>query len=105
MIRKGDVYLLDRQGGSVTTPRPVVVLSGEELVRDTGIAVVAPLARRERGSSASHVEVYFGEKKPSTAILEHIKNAEEYRFRKKLGKLDKASMAAIEAALCKAFYL
>lgn len=104
-IRKGDVYLLDRQGGSITTPRPVVVLSGEELVRDTGIAVVAPLARRERDSGAYHVNVYFGEKKPSTAILEHIRNAEEDRFRRKLGKLDAESMAAIEAALCKAFYL
>lgn len=105
MIRKGDVYLLDRQGGSIKTPRPVVVLSGEDFVKDTGIAIVAPLARRDSISAPSHVKVHFGEKRPSTAILEHIRNAEEDRFRRKLGKLDAESMAAIEAALCRALYL
>lgn len=105
MIRKGDVYLLDRQGGNIKTPRPVVVLSSEEFVKETGIAIVAPLARREGVPANCHVIVRFGEKKPSTAILEHIRNAEESRFRCKLGKLDAESMAAIEAALCRALYL
>lgn len=105
MIHKGDIFLMDSRGDYRSTNRPVIVLSGEETLRETDTLVVAPLARSDREGSISHVKVYFGEKRPSVAILERVRHIDRDRLRDRIGAVDGNSKARVEAALCKMFEL
>lgn len=102
MIHKGEIYITDRyRGGKKDYGRPVLVLSSSDSIRETGFALVAPMARRERFSGAPHVPVSDFKGRPYVVILERTKALPERILWANTGYLPRREMIRVEGGLCR----
>lgn len=102
MIRKGEIYAIDRyQGGAKDRGRLLLVLSNEENVKATGVCVVAPLVGKERFKASSHAEIKHYTENPMYAILERMGHVSERQLKKRVGKICVQDMTRVEAAICR----
>ena len=102
MIHKGEIYITDRyRGGKKDYGRPVLVLSSSDSIRETGFALVAPMARRECFSGTPHVPVSDFKGRPYVVILERTKGLPERILRANTGYLPRREMIRVEGGLCR----
>jgi mRNA interferase MazF len=111
MLRRGEIYLADlrpvrghEQGGT----RPVLVIQNDIGNEYSSTTIVAAITSQTKKRMPVHVEVTAGESglpKDSVILLEQIRTVDKERLEKKLGRLQKAKMAAVDRALCKSLAL
>jgi mRNA interferase MazF len=94
-VRRGEVWLAD-----LDKTRPVIVLTRDPLGRLLHSVVIAPVTSTIRGLST---EVPLGRddgiRHPSVANLDNVQLLSRDRFRRRIGRVQPASMTALCAAL------
>ena len=94
-VRRGDVWLAD-----LDKTRPVIVLTRDPLGRLLHSVIVAPVTSTIRGLST---EVPLGRddgiRHPSVANLDNVQPLSRDRLRRRIGRAQPATMAAVCAAL------
>src|SRR5271157_1854247 len=106
-VLRGDVFKADldpHEGSEQGGTRPVVVVSRDAINKFSPIVVIAPImdAANKKKSYPSHVRVAAGVAGltiDSIVVCEQVRAISKGRLRTPLGKLDKATLTSIEAAL------
>ena len=106
-IERGDVLranLNPPEGSEQDGIRPVVVISRDAINRSSPVVVIVPLteAANKTRTYPSHVRFKAGTAGltlDSIAICEQVRAISKSRLKSLLGKLNRAEMASIEAAL------
>jgi mRNA interferase MazF len=95
VVRRGEVWLAE-----LDKTRPVIVLTRDPLGRLLHSVVIAPVTSTVRGLST---EVPLGRddgiRHPSVANLDNVQLLSRDRFRRRIGRAQPATMAAMCAAL------
>lgn len=95
VVRRGEVWLAD-----LDKTRPVIVLTRDPLGRLLHSVIIAPVTSTIRGLST---EVPLGRddgiRLPSVANLDNIQLVARDRFRRRIGRVQPATMTALCAAL------
>jgi mRNA interferase MazF len=95
VVRRGEVWLAE-----LDKTRPVIVLTRDPLGRLLHSVVIAPVTSTIRGLST---EVPLGRddgiRHPSVANLDNVQLLSRDRFRRRIGRVQPASMTALCAAL------
>jgi mRNA interferase MazF len=105
--QRGDVFTADlepHEGSEQGGTRPVVVVSRDALNKFSPIVVVVPItdAANKKKVYPSHVQVaagIAGLTMDSLVLCEQVRAINKTRLKRQLGKLDKAKLTSIEAAL------
>ncbi len=94
-VRRGEIWLAD-----LDKTRPVVVLTRDPLGQLLHSVIIAPVTSTIRGLST---EVPLGHddgiRRTSVANLDNVQSLSRDRFRRRIGRAQPATMAAICAAL------
>lgn len=106
-VQRGDVLLARLQpteGSEQSGIRPVVVVSRDAINRNSPVVVVVPFtdAANKTKIYPSHVRLEAGVaglSMESIAVCEQIRAISKTRFTRTLGKLGRAEMASIDAAI------
>ena len=102
-MRRGDVVLVALPGDH-GKPRPAVVVQGDALsAEDCGSVVVCPLTTTLTGTESFRVAVEpsaeNGLRQRSEVMVEKLAGVARPRLREVVGRLDRATMRAVERAL------
>ncbi len=93
--RRGEVWLAD-----LDKTRPVIVLTRDPMGRLLGAVIVAPVTSTVRGVSTEvPVGSDDGIRHPSVANLDNVQLVARGRLRRRVGRAQPATMAALCAAL------
>jgi mRNA interferase MazF len=104
MVARFDVYLInldDRPSKDPKNTRPAVVISPDELNRNIGTVLIAPLASTN-ARYPTRIEVDFLNAK-RWVILDQIRTVDRDRLVKKIGAIDRSAQAAVTARLQELF--
>jgi mRNA interferase MazF len=107
LILRGDVFMarLDpAEGSEQAGTRPVIVVSRDALNKFSPVVVIVPItdAANKKKVYPSHVKVVAGTgglTMDSIVICEQVRAISKSRLRHPMGKLDKAALTSVEAAL------
>ena len=106
-VVRGDVFMANldpSQGSEQSGTRPVVVVSRDAINHYSPIVVVVSLtdSGNKKKTYPSHVRIPAGMgglSMDSIALCEQVRAINKTRLRRHLGRMDKSTMAEIEAAL------
>ncbi|MBE3577154.1 MAG: type II toxin-antitoxin system PemK/MazF family toxin [Limnochordales bacterium] len=95
---RGDIFLANLNptvGSEQRGVRPVVVLQNDRGNSRSSTVIVAPLtSRRKRPELPTHVLLPDG-----LILLEQLRTIDRKRLKEKIGRLDRATLARVDAAL------
>lgn len=89
VIRRFEVYLIELNppvGSEIKKTRPCLVISPDEMNRNIGTVMIAPMTSRTR-DYPSRVNCFFADKE-GQIVLDQIRTVDKSRLVKKLGKID-----------------
>lgn len=106
-VQRGDVYranLQPSEGSEQDGIRPVVIVSRNAMNQNSPVVVIVPFtdARNKTKTYPSHVRFKAGTAgltMDSIAVCEQVRAVSKSRLKLALGKLSRAELASIEAAL------
>jgi mRNA interferase MazF len=106
-VQRGEVYLAELKpvrGSEQDGCRPVLIVSRDAINRYSSIVIAVPFTDKKNKSKTYPSHVSFardqgGLTMDSIALCEQVRAISLDRLVKKLGQIDRASMANIEAAL------
>jgi mRNA interferase MazF len=94
-VRRGEVWLAD-----LDKTRPVIVLTRDPLGRLLHSVIVAPVTSTIRGLSTEvPLRRNDGIRRPSVANLDNVQLLSRHRLRRRIGRVQPATMTAVCAAL------
>lgn len=107
LVQRGDVFLADLQpteGSEQSGVRPVVVVSRDALNNNSPVVVVVPFtdAKNKTRIYPSHVRFKAGVAGltiDSIAVCEQVRAISKTRLKRPFGKMTKADMASVDAAI------
>lgn len=94
------VFLIDldpTKGHEIQKTRPCLVISPDEMNRNIGTVIIAPMTTQSH-PYPSRVEVVF-EKKKGWIVLDQIRTVDKSRLVKKLGTIQEEEVMAVKAVL------
>jgi mRNA interferase MazF len=100
-IRRGEIWWTDfsrSAGGEIRKLRPAVIVSNDDANAMLNRVQVVPVTGNVRRIYPSEAAVTVGGK-PGKAMADQIATADKGRLRERIGRLTKAEMTAIEAAI------
>ncbi len=106
-VLRGDVFMasLDpAEGSEQAGTRPVVIVSRDAINQFSPVVVIAPItdAANKKKVYPSHVKITAGVgglTMGSIVVCEQVRAISKTRLKRHVGKLDKAALTSIEAAL------
>jgi mRNA interferase MazF len=103
-VQRGEVYLAELKpvrGSEQDGCRPVLIVSRDAINRYSSIVIAVPFTDKKKTypSHVSFARDQGGLTMDSIALCEQVRAISLDRLVKKLGQIDRASMANIEAAL------
>jgi mRNA interferase MazF len=95
VVHRGEVWLVD-----LDKTRPVIVLTRDPLGRLLHSVIIAPVTSTIRGLSTEvPVGLDDGIRHPSVANLDNVQLLARHRFRRRVGRVQPATMRALCVAL------
>lgn len=104
VILRFEVYLVNLDptaGAEIKKTRPCAVISPDEMNRNIGTVIVAPMTTRGR-PYPSRVQCKF-EGKDGQVVLDQVRTVDKARLVKKLGRLNRQTQEAVLAVLAEMF--
>jgi len=95
-----EVHLIDLEptkGHEMQKTRPCVVLSPNEMNRNIGTVIIAPMTTKSH-AYPSRVEVRFGGK-TGWVVLDQIRTVDQSRLIKKLGTIQEEEILTVKATI------
>jgi mRNA interferase MazF len=103
-VKRGDIWLaaLDPTvGGEIQKTRPCLIVSPDELNAHLRTVIVAPMTSGGR-PAPFRVPIRF-QRKQGLALPDQLRTLDKTRLVKRLGKADRATLAAVLAVLVEMF--
>lgn len=100
VVAQYDVFLIDldpTRGHEIQKTRPCLVVSPDEMNRNIGTVIVAPMTTKSH-TYPSRVEVHF-QGKQGWVVLDQIRTVDKVRLVKKLGKIGAEEVSQVKASL------
>jgi mRNA interferase MazF len=100
VVSQYEVYLIEldpTKGHEMQKTRPCLALSPDEMNRNIGTVIVAPMTTKSH-PYPSRVEVNFGGK-PGWVVLDQIRTVDKSRLIKKLGKIGKEEIQKVKSTI------
>lgn len=88
-------------GAEAAKTRPCVIVSPDEINRNLATAIIAPMTTAQRGWPTRVPVVFQG--KAGEIALDQLRAVDKTRLIKRLGKLDRATAAAVSDTLGELF--
>jgi len=104
VVLRFEVYLVNLEpavGSEIKKTRPCAVISPDEMNRNIGTVIVAPMTTKGR-PYPSRVGCEF-EGKDGQVVLDQVRTVDKARLVKKLGRLNTATQEAVLAVLAEMF--
>ena len=103
-MHRGEIYfarLNPVEGSEQGNIRPVLIIQndvGNQFSQTTIVAAIT--GKKKRRNYPTHVSIYIaGKKYASTIMLEQIRTIDKSRLRERMGRLDDATMKAVDNAI------
>ena len=100
VIEQYEVHLVNldpAQGYEIKKTRPCVVISPDEMNRNIGTVIIAPMTTKSR-KYPTRVELQFGGKR-GFIVLDQIRTVDQARLVKRLGKLPTKTIKHVKETL------
>ncbi len=104
MVRRFEVYMVSLDptvGREIRKIRPAVVVSPDEMNRNIGTVIVAPMTTKGH-AYPSRVQCQFRGKK-GQVVLDQLRAVDKSRLVRKLGQIDRRTGASVLAVLGEIF--
>ena len=103
-VRRFDVYVVrldPAQGREIQKTRPCVVISPDELNRQIGTVIVAPLTTKQR-AYPTRVPILF-QRKDGQIVLDQVRTVDKTRLVQRLGRISDRAANELLAVLREMF--
>ncbi len=100
VVAQYDVLLIDldpTRGHEIQKTRPCLVISPNEMNKNIGTVIVAPMTTKSH-SYPSRIEVNF-DGKQGWVVLDQIRTVDKTRLVKQLGKIKPGEISTVKAAI------
>ena len=100
VIRQYDIFLIDLDpsvGHEIQKTRPCVVISPDEMNRNIGTVIIAPMTTKSR-NYPTRVGIRF-QNKAGWIVLDQIRTVDKNRLVRKLGRLNEKNILEVKDAL------
>jgi mRNA interferase MazF len=100
VVSQYEVYLIDldpTKGHEMQKTRPCLAISPDEMNRNIGTVIVAPMTTKSH-PYPSRVEVTFGGK-TGWVVLDQIRTVDKSRLMKKLGKISDEEIKKVKSTI------
>lgn len=104
MVGRGAVFLVSldpTQGHEIRKTRPCLVISPDEMNRSLGTVIVAPMTTQGR-PLPSRVSVTF-QRKRGFVVLDQLRTVDQTRLLKRLGAVQRPTLALVLGVLAEMF--
>lgn len=103
-ISRGEVHLIEldpTRGSEIRKTRPCVVVSPDEMNHFISTVIIAPMTTKAR-AYPTRVDCRF-KRKDGQVVLDQIRTVDNARLVRRLGTLDRATLAAVLRVLSEMF--
>ncbi|MFZ5471562.1 MAG: type II toxin-antitoxin system PemK/MazF family toxin [Myxococcota bacterium] len=104
MVGRGDVFLVSldpTRGHEIRKTRPCLVVSPDEMNRNLGTVIVAPMTTQGR-PLPSRVSISF-QRKRGLIVLDQLRTVNQTRLVKRLGSVERSTFARVLEVLAEMF--
>ena len=104
MVARFEVYLINLDptvGHEIKKTRPCLVISPNEMNRDIGTVIIAPMTTKDR-AYPTRVAVRF-QGKDGQIVLDQIRTVDNVRLVRRLGVISKSAQDAVLSVLAEMF--
>jgi mRNA interferase MazF len=104
VVERFEVFLVTldpARGMEIQKTRPCLVISPDEMNRNIGTVLIAPMTTRSRNYPSRAACVFEG--KSGQIVLDQIRAVDKSRLVRRLGKIDESTQAAVLEVLARMF--